>query len=253
MLALALDTTTRTGGVALVADDRIVEERVGDPLREPAERLPGEPLALLQAHGVALASIDLFAVASGPGSFTGLRVGIATMQGFAFVGGRRMAGIPALEALGHVGSAGRAPGSIVAVWMDARRRDVFAALYRVTAAALFEPEHLAPIDGPLVGEPSAVVAAWLTALGGQQGVWIGDGATLFAETIARHVPLPEILPHPVLAGAIGRLAITRARRGEAVCPAAVRPLYLRRPDAELDREKRLRKMFIVTRDGDVEN
>ncbi|PYQ99375.1 MAG: hypothetical protein DMF97_11240 [Acidobacteria bacterium] len=131
--------------------------------------------------------------------------------------------------------------------MDARRRDVFAALYRVTAAALFEPEHLAPIDGPLVGEPSAVVAAWLTALGGQQGVWIGDGATLFAETIARHVPLPEILPHPELAGAIGRLAIERARRGEAVSPAALRPLYLRRPDAELDREKRLRKMLIDPR------
>ena len=142
---------------------------------------------------------------------------------------------------------------MVAVWMDARRRDVFAALYRVTAAASFEPEHLAPIDGPLVGEPSALVAAWLAALRGQPVVWIGDGATLFEETIARHLPLPEILPHPVLAGAIGRLAIARARRGESVSPAAVRPLYLRRPDAELDREKRLRKMSIVTRDGDVEN
>jgi tRNA threonylcarbamoyladenosine biosynthesis protein TsaB len=246
MLALALDTTTRTGGVALVDDDRIVEERVGDPSRAPAERLPGEPLALLQAHGVALASIDLFAVASGPGSFTGLRIGIATMQGFAFVGGRRMAAIPALEALGQVGSVARAPGSIVAVWMDARRRDVFAALYRVTAAALFEPEHLAPIDGPLVGEPSALVAAWLPALRGQQVVWIGDGATLFGETIARHLPVPDILPHPVLAGAIGRLAIARARRGDTVSPAAVRPLYLRRPDAELDREKRARATIDTT-------
>ena len=246
MLALALDTTTRTGGVALVDDDRIVEERVGDSSRAPAERLPGEPLALLQAHGVALASIDLFAVASGPGSFTGLRIGIATMQGFAFAGGRRMAGIPALEALGHMGSVARAPGSIVAAWMDARRRDVFAALYRVTAAALFEPEHLAPIDGPLVGEPSALVAAWLPALRGQQVVWIGDGATLFGETIARHVPVPDILPHPVLAGAIGRLAIARARRGETVSPAAVRPLYLRRPDAELDREKRARATIDTT-------
>jgi tRNA threonylcarbamoyladenosine biosynthesis protein TsaB len=246
MLALALDTTTRTGGVALVDDDRIVEERVGDPSRAPAERLPAEPLALLQAHGVALASIDLFAVASGPGSFTGLRIGIATMQGFAFVGGRRMAGIPALEALGQVGSVARAPGSIVAVWMDARRRDVFAALYRVTAAALFEPEHLAPIDGPLVGEPSALVAAWLPALRGQQVVWIGDGATLFGETIARHLPVPDILPHPVLAGAIGRLAIARARRGDTVSPAAVRPLYLRRPDAELDREKRARATIDTT-------
>jgi tRNA threonylcarbamoyladenosine biosynthesis protein TsaB len=240
MLALALDTTTRAGSVALVDDDRIVEERAGDSSRAPAERLPDEALALLRAHGVALAAIDLFAVASGPGSFTGLRVGIAAMQGFAFVGGRRMAGISALEALGQIGSAARAPGSIVAVWMDARRHDVFAALYRVTAAALFAPEHLTPIDGPLVGAPSAVVAAWHAALRGQQVVWIGDGATRFSDTIAAHGPLPEILPHPLLAGAIGRLAIARSRRGEAESPAAVGPLYLRRPDAELDREKRAR-------------
>jgi tRNA threonylcarbamoyladenosine biosynthesis protein TsaB len=240
MMALALDTTTRTGSVALVNDDRIVEERVGDPSRAPAERLPGEPLALLQARGVALGSIDVFAVASGPGSFTGLRIGIATMQGLAFVGGQRMVGVPTLEALGQMGSVARVPGSMVAVWMDAHRRDVFAALYRVTAGAVFEPEHLAPIEGPLVGEPSALVARWLPALRGQAVVWIGDGATLFEDTIARHLPVPDIVPHPPLAGAIGRLAIARARRGEAVSPAEVRPMYLRRPDAELDRERRAR-------------
>jgi len=238
MLALALDTTTREGSVALVDNDRVVEERPGDRSRTHAERLPGECLTLLEARGIPLTSIDLFAVASGPGSFTGLRIGIATMQGFAAVSERRIVGVPALETLGHLGSVGRRPGALVAVWMDAHRHDVFAALYRIASAGVFEPEHLAPVEGPLVGEPSATLAVWLPALEGREVVWIGDGATACAATIARCLPSAPVLPHPIVAGAIGRMAIARARRGETASPAAVHPLYLRRPDAELDRERR---------------
>ena len=237
MLVLALDTTVREGSVALVDGDRIVAERRGDPSRTHAERLPGECLTLLATHGVRLASVELFAVAAGPGSFTGLRVGIAAMQGFAAVTGRPIIGVPALEALGHLGSAGRPPGALVAVWMDAHRRDVFAALYKVTSAAAFEPEHLAEVEGPRVGEPPALVNAWRPAIDGRDVVWIGDGAAAFAGAIARFQPTAPILPHPIAAGAIGRLAIARARRGEGG-GAAVQPVYLRRPDAEIDRERR---------------
>src|SRR5438046_705271 len=87
---LALDTTTRAGSVALVEDGRVLDERAGDATRTHAERLPAELLARLDAGDLTLADVDLFAVASGPGSFTGLRIGIATMQGLAFVGGRRI-------------------------------------------------------------------------------------------------------------------------------------------------------------------
>jgi tRNA threonylcarbamoyladenosine biosynthesis protein TsaB len=232
MLVLALDTTTRSGSVALV------EERPGDPYRTHAERLPGDALALLAAHRTPLASIDLFAVASGPGSFTGLRIGIATMQGFAFVSGRRMVAVSALDALGQIASVDRPAGAMVAVWMDAHRRDVFAALYRVTPAVLFEPDRLIGTDGPLVGEPAATLAGWLPALEAADVSWIGDGAAAFGDTIARCLPRAAILPHPALAGAIGRMAAARARRGDSVNPAAVHPLYLRRPDAEIDRERR---------------
>jgi tRNA threonylcarbamoyladenosine biosynthesis protein TsaB len=238
MLVLALDTTTRAGSAALLDDERIVEERRGDPSRTHAERLPGELLALLSAHDLTAASIDLFAVASGPGSFTGLRVGIATMQGLAFVGGRPIVGVSALEALGHSGSLDHQPGARVVVWMDAHRRDVFAALYRVTPAALFDPGRLACLDGPLVGEPLSMLDRWAGELGEAPVSWIGDGATAFAGIIANHVPSATILPHPPLAGAIGRIAIARARGGGAVRPAAIQPLYVRRPDAEIDREKR---------------
>ncbi len=104
MRVLALDTTTRAGSVALVDDERVVDERSGDAPRPHAERLPGEIIALLAAHGVAVADVDLFAVASGPGSFTGLRIGIATIQGLAFVRQRPVVAVSALEALAQLGS-----------------------------------------------------------------------------------------------------------------------------------------------------
>jgi tRNA threonylcarbamoyladenosine biosynthesis protein TsaB len=260
MLVLALDTTTQPGSVALVDEEQIIDERRGDRARTHAERLPGELLALLAAHGRAPSDIDLFAVASGPGSFTGLRIGIATVQGLALVGGRPVVGISTLEVLGQLGGIDCSIGTKVAVWLDARRRDVFAALYRVTDAGLFAPERLAVLDGPLVDAPSAVLVRWLPEFreqpaarrapsnedrDGRAGgakppgvVWIGDGAAAFADAIERAIGPPAILPDVPLAGALGRMAIVRARGGGAVDPAAVRPVYVRRPDAEMDRERR---------------
>src|SRR4051812_37344406 len=101
MRVLALDTTTRAGSVALVEDDRVVAERAGDPARSQGQRLPGD----LADLGAPWTAIDVFAVASGPGSFTGLRIGIATMQGLALVTGGRLVGVSALEALAQIASA----------------------------------------------------------------------------------------------------------------------------------------------------
>jgi tRNA threonylcarbamoyladenosine biosynthesis protein TsaB len=237
MLVLALDTTTRAGSVAIVEDDQIVDERGGDATRTHAERLPGEIVALVDAHGLSLANIDLFAIASGPGSFTGLRIGIATMQGLALVSGRRVVGVPALEALAHLASRDAAADAHVAAWMDAHRRDVFAALYRVGAAPLFDPDRLVEVEAPTVGEPSTTLARWRDRLNGPAMTFIGDGAMLFKDAIARDAPASRVVPPPLLAGAVGRLAVHRARRGETVSPSAVHPLYVRRPDAEVAREK----------------
>jgi tRNA threonylcarbamoyladenosine biosynthesis protein TsaB len=238
MLVLALDTTTRPGSVALADEHTVIADRQGDPLRTHAEDLPGGLLALLEAHGLTTASIDLFAVASGPGSFTGLRVGIATMQGLALVSGRRIVGVSILDALGQLASIEAQPAATVAAWVDAHRGDVFAALYRVTAAAVFLPERLTLVDGPLVGSPSSVLARWALELNRAPAVWIGDGATTYADTITGTIGPAPIVAHPLLAGVVGRLAIVRAGRGEGVHPAAVRPLYVRRPDAEIDRDRR---------------
>jgi tRNA threonylcarbamoyladenosine biosynthesis protein TsaB len=231
MRVLALDTTTRAGSVAIVDDDTVVDERRGDAARTHAERLPAEILALAAANQTRLAGVDLFAVASGPGSFTGLRIGIATLQGFAFVQGSKMVGISALEVLAHCASRDLPAGARVAAWMDAYRRDVFAALYRVTDAPIFNPDRLVEIEAPSVGSPASTWARWSGL--GLPVVVVGDGAVLYRETIAS----ARILPSPLLAGAIGRLAVAYARRGAAVHPSGIHPLYVRRPDAEITRDK----------------
>src|SRR5262245_9861929 len=110
MRVLALDTTTRAGSIALVEDDRVVAERRGNPSRTHGERRPGEIASLLADHGCRTSDVDIFAVASGPGSFTGLRVGIATIQGLAFVHRRRIAAVSALEALAQVATADDSAG-----------------------------------------------------------------------------------------------------------------------------------------------
>jgi len=207
MRVLALDTTTRAGSVALLDGERIVEERAGDGARTHAERLPAEITSLIESHHLTLADIDLYAVGSGPGSFTGLRIGIATIQGLALVHGRRIAPISALEAIGHLCAAGAAPGTLVGAWMDAHRREVFSALYRISHALPFSAEHLQELEGPTVGDPAAAPAA-------------------------------RLVPPTLLAGAIGRLALAREPHG--IDPGAMRPLYVRRPDAEIARDEKLR-------------
>src|SRR4051812_42365364 len=137
MHVLALDTTTREGSVALVDEHHVIEERRGDAGRSHAERLPDELTAVAAAHALSVRNIDLFAVAAGPGSFTGLRIGIATIQGLALTAGKRIVAVSALEALAHC--AGGAPDSLVAAWMDARRHEVFSALYRIADAPVFSP------------------------------------------------------------------------------------------------------------------
>jgi tRNA threonylcarbamoyladenosine biosynthesis protein TsaB len=237
MRVLALDTTTRAGSVALVGDDRVVDVRRGDDSRTHALRLPAEIVALADAHRWPLSAIDLYAVATGPGSFTGLRIGIATIQGLASVNRRRVVGISALEALGHAGSANLREGAWIAAWMDAHRRDVFTALYRVTTARPYSRARLREIEGPAVGSPAAVLARWRTLTSGFSATFVGDGAVLYAGDIERESSANIVAAPPDLAGAIGLLAADGA--AEALEPSGVRPLYVRRPDAELARDEKL--------------
>jgi tRNA threonylcarbamoyladenosine biosynthesis protein TsaB len=237
MRVIALDTTTRAGSVALVDNDGVVDERRGDDTRTHALRLPAEITAIVDANHLTLADVDLYAVASGPGSFTGLRIGIATIQGLAFVHRRPVVGVPALEAIAHAVSGDLPPGTVLAAWMDAQRKDVFAAVYCVTDAAAHTPERLEMLDGPTVGGPASTLTRWRAMLKAMPSVWAGDGAMLHADAIHEAAPAARTWPLPLLAGVVGRLALVRARRGETLAPMALHPLYVRRPDVELAREE----------------
>lgn len=241
MRVLALDTTARAGSVALVIDGRVVEERRGDPARTHAERLPGDLTALLDDYALKTGDIDLFAVASGPGLFTGLRIGIATVQGLAFVHHRKIAAVSAFEALAHMASADLAAGALVAVWMDAQRRDVFTAAYRVAPFPAYDPARLLELESPAVGEPAATLDRWRRLFGDEPMAIAGDGAVQWSGTIGAAFKDARIMPPPALAGAIGRIALAHDAGGLSMRPDAVRPLYVRRPDAEIERDKRVAK------------
>jgi tRNA threonylcarbamoyladenosine biosynthesis protein TsaB len=232
MRILALDTTTRTGSIAIARGGVLFEETVIDPSLPIATRLPGDLMTLLSRHDVELRDIDAFAVATGPGSFTGLRIGIATMQGFAFANDRPLLGISALDALASIaGNALELQGAQwatlrVATWVDAWRGEVYAGLYEDGSEA----------RPPVVGSPMQV----LQEIGGARTLFIGDGAATYRDAITLKLGLLAQITEPtapLLAGAIANLAATAVAAGHHPRPHAIRPLYVRRPDAELARER----------------
>jgi len=224
MVILALDTTTRPGSCALVRDGQLLREELGDAAREQAERLPADLAALLASESISLDAIDLLAVATGPGSFTGLRVGIATMQGLAMAIGVPLIGVSALDALAHLATSGRKDGddTRVATWIDAWRGEVFAATYE-------NGREMAPA---IVAKPEALLAG----LVGQPVLFTGDGVRAYRETIQAalgvHARFTDPVS-PVLAGAVAVLAGVAFRSGEQPPPHAIKPLYVRRLDADL--------------------
>jgi len=240
MLVLALDTTTRQGSVALARDAVLLGCEVGDDRLTHGERLPGDLIRLLERNNTRLSDIDLFAVAAGPGSFTGLRIGIATMQGLALTNGRGLVGVSALDALNvSVRKRGRAPFSesiapkkepgpfFVGALMDAQRGEVFSALYC--------DDEL--IEGPAVEAPAGALARWNTR-GTESIILAGNGALTYRDLIARILPAAQVVTDvPPLAPSIAMIAQQQASGG-AQSPGAIRPIYVRRTDAELARDRK---------------
>jgi tRNA threonylcarbamoyladenosine biosynthesis protein TsaB len=221
MVVLALDTTTRAGSCALARDGVVTIERSSDT-QEHASRLPRDLMTLVDEAAVVLAEVDVFAVATGPGSFTGLRIGIATMQGLAFAGGKPLIGVSSFDALAHVGG-----GARTATWIDAWRGEVYAAMY----------DNGRMTRGPSVVHPSDE----LDTLRGTPTLFVGDGVAIYRELIDRAMGEDASIASPaapLLAGTIARLASAAAQRGECPPPHAIRPLYVRRSDAERVRDAR---------------
>jgi tRNA threonylcarbamoyladenosine biosynthesis protein TsaB len=234
VVILALDTTTRAGSVAVTRGGTVLAVIDGDASRTHGERLPQELDETLRQAGVDVREVTLLVVASGPGAFTGLRIGLAAIQGLALVTGIPVVGVSALDALAKIALDGERGSPQVMAWMDAARGEVFSARY--AAAANDIP---APVDDPIVSSPAAILSA-LRDLDPAHAVFAGDGALRYrAEIDAWSGGAARIVaPVPALAPALAWIGARRAAAGAAGPPHALQPLYVRRSDAELERVRK---------------
>ena len=195
MITLAVDTTAEIGSIALADENGVREEVVVQAPQGFSQVLFGEIEALLERQGVGLAAIELFAAAAGPGSFTGVRVGLSAIKGLAEVLGKRVVAVSNLEALAEFGQSGER-----ATVIDAHRGEVYAAVYDGAGKQIIA-EAVIPLEN------------FRRMLADREVEWIDT-------------------PRP-LAGAIARIAMRKARNGLAQDPAAIEANYVRRSDAEL--------------------
>jgi tRNA threonylcarbamoyladenosine biosynthesis protein TsaB len=244
VLILALDTTTRAGSVAVTRDDEVLSLVIGDGTRTHGERLPGELDRALRQAGIESRDLALLVVASGPGAFTGLRIGLAVMQGLAMVRGVPVVGVSALDALAFTVAPLLAASDIALMtWMDAARGEVFSLEFRPSAmtasAESIDSPPLQSTADAIVATPSAILAV-LDRSHARSTVFVGDGATRYQDDIAAWSDGgSRVLDTPIsLAPALASLGRRLAALGAAGPPHALQPLYVRRPDAELERLRR---------------
>jgi tRNA threonylcarbamoyladenosine biosynthesis protein TsaB len=216
-LILAIDTTHQWGSLALARGSEIIEEVELEAPDGFAHVIYGHLGALLERHAVNLRELACFASAAGPGSFTGVRVGLACIKGLAEACRKPAVAVSNLQALAWFGSA-----PLRAAVMDARRGEVYGAVYDAEGRMVV-PESVA-------GFP-----VWLETVprGGVEFVYSGFSA--FRELLAG-TPwerAPALAAPRALARAIARIAGCRLARGEAQDPAALDANYVRRSDAEL--------------------
>jgi tRNA threonylcarbamoyl adenosine modification protein YeaZ/ribosomal-protein-alanine acetyltransferase len=235
MVVLALETATRAGSVALLVDG-VMHSHAGPTSPTHGERLPGELISILAEQGLTVADVDRLAVISGPGSFTGLRVGMAALQGMALVTGKHVTPVPTLDAMAESWRLARASAgpAVLVACLDGQRDEVFFGAWEMRHAQPIELSR--QIVETRVGRP-AELAQELAALDTDAPIVIvGDGASRYGAEFSAARPNITIgdVPAP-LAEPAARIA---ARRPElAVAPHALRPLYVRRPDAELARAR----------------
>ncbi len=226
MKLLSVETSTMLGGVAIIDEalGLVVESRLNVRAAH-SERLMSEINAALERSSLTLGDIDALCVCTGPGSFTGLRIGLGAIKGLAFSTGLPVAAVPTLEAL-----AWNFPHSAhpVCPMLDARKGEVYAGLFRTDGG---EPVRL-------VEETSIRPGTLATALGKFEAVvLLGQGAELYRDVFVGSLGKRALLAPPHLgvpsAASAAHLGLARALRGEFTDPAGLSPYYIRKSEAEL--------------------
>jgi len=216
-LILAVDTTHEFGSLALVRGEDVLDEVLLHAPDGFGHILYGRLTHLLERHARNVADVECFAAASGPGSFTGVRIGLACVKGLAEALGRPAVAVSNLAAMATFGTA-----PLRATVLDARRGEIYGAVYDARAEAV-SPEVVTRFPDWLETLPAADLEFVATDFGPFASALAG---TRFAQ--AKITTAPR-----ALAGAVGRIASQRLRAGLAQDPAAIDANYVRRSDAEL--------------------
>ncbi|MFW6108704.1 MAG: tRNA (adenosine(37)-N6)-threonylcarbamoyltransferase complex dimerization subunit type 1 TsaB [bacterium] len=223
MLVLGIETSSRLGSVALRRDDEALAERLIAQSQGHGALLCNELRRLFDRAGLAPEALDLIAVSQGPGSYTGLRIGITAARTAAWTLGKPVLGVPSLDVLAE-----NAPPEAdhVATLLDAKRKQVYACLYerrqgRLERTMPYRVVRPAELELPT---PCLVLG---NAAERYREVLGGEGVSFGGEAASRPT-----------AGAVARLAAERYAAGQRCELHALTPIYLRRPEAEEVWERR---------------
>lgn len=227
MKILAVDTATGSCSVAVAVDGELLAEITLIRDETHSKHLTGLIRQVIQVAGMSLDEMDGFAVTRGPGSFTGLRIGISTVKGLSAASGRPLVGISSLESLAQQVCAGEHP---VCSMIDARREEVYVARYRKRNSVLSLEEN----------EQALAPDKVLHSIQGTC-VFVGNGAVVYRRIImdlmGKRAHFAPATQNVIRAATVAQLAWRRFDAGDTDDLARFVPVYLRKSDAELNRQK----------------
>ncbi len=238
MIVLAMDTSTRTGSVAVAGEDGLIAEYNLNIAETHASRLmPMIDQVLKDAH-LTITEMDAIAVGLGPGSFTGLRIGIATAKGLAMALNKPIVGIPTLDALAH--NLSYTPGLICPI-LDAKRGEIYAALYHYHGYTLpGGRQALKKLTEDLV-----LTMKELLRRINEQVTFLGDAIDIYRDPIEKELGKKvSFAPHHLRlprAANVATLGLEKLKAGEKGPLPKIRPLYVRRAEAEVQWQERKKK------------
>lgn len=228
MYLLGIETSTKTGSVAIVSEEGVIAQYSLNIEVTHSERLMATVDRVLTDTGFTMADMDGYAVAIGPGSFTGLRIGLSAIKGLALVTGKPVAAVPTLKALAWNLPYAAYP---VCPMLDARKNEVYAATYRFEGPAL--------VYGMA---ESAISLSRLSERISEKTLFTGEASQLFRGDIkkifgdrALFAPISAILPS---AASVAEIGLDMVKSGKQAEPDNLTPMYIRRPEAEVVWEKR---------------
>lgn len=230
MKILAVDTSTMAGSVAIFDDASLLGEVNISSRITHSRRLLNAIDVLLKSTGLELKDIDYFAAAIGPGSFTGLRIGLSTIKGLALAYQRKVCPIVTLEAMA---SKVAAYSSLIYPMLDAGREQIYTAIYRRKKGKLVKESN------EMVIEPEK----FLASLKEFKAVFYGSGALLYRALIERAAKGEALFSDEdfYLARSIALLALEKIKSQGYVESSALIPFYIRPSDAEIKKGKRIKK------------